>query len=499
MGRGRIGAADPTVCPGITIGVLAVGPRALDPVAVTAAAAVDLCMLQGVWDVVGEEQHEQAVERLLTSYRAIPASATVRLTKSTSNLFRTRTRTSAPGLDVSGLHGVVTIDAAAGTADVQGMCTYEHLVGVTLPRGFIPYVVPQLRTITLGGAVTGLGIESTSFRNGLPHESVLEMDILTGDGRLRTVRPGDDLFDAFPNSYGSLGYATRLRIRLERVPRYVALRHVQFTDPDELTAELARRVQEPSYDEQRVDALDGVVFEPGEAYLSLATFTDEGGPTSDYTGMEPYFRSIQRRASDRLTMLDYLWRWDTDWFWCSGAFGLHNPRVRRLWPRRWRRSDVYHHLVGLETRYRVKARLDAMRGHAARGRVIQDVEIPVERLPEFLEWFDTHIGMRPVWLCPLRSTRTWPSYPLQPGITYVNVGFWGTVPIEPGAADGDQNRAIEHRVAELGGHKSLYSDAYYDRKTFDLLYDQSFTRRVRKETDPEGRLTELYEKVVVRR
>ena len=41
--------------------------------------------------------------------------------------------------------------------------------------GVVPLVVPQLRTITLGGAVSGLGIESTSFRSGLPRESVLEM------------------------------------------------------------------------------------------------------------------------------------------------------------------------------------------------------------------------------------------------------------------------------------------------------------------------------------
>src|SRR5262245_5635579 len=110
------------------------------------------------------------------------------------------------------------------------MCTYEDLVDATLPFGLIPYVVPQLRTITLGGAVTGLGIESTSFRNGLPHESVLEMDVLTGQGTVVTTRPGEPLFDAFPNSYGSLGYATRLRIELESVPPYVALRHVQFDD-----------------------------------------------------------------------------------------------------------------------------------------------------------------------------------------------------------------------------------------------------------------------------
>ncbi len=450
-------------------------------------------------DLVGPARHDAAVQRLRASYDAIPAGAPVRLAKTTSNLFRTRSRSAAPGLDVSGLTGVIDVDMIAGTADVQGMCTYEDLVDVTLPRGLIPYVVPQLRTITLGGAVTGLGIESTSFRNGLPHESVLEMDVLCGDGEIRTVRPGDDLFDAFPNSYGSLGYATRLRIRLERVPAFVELRHVRFHDLEELARVTAEVVEARQYDAVPVDAVDGVVFGPGEAYLTLARFTAEDGPTSDTTGMEPFYRSIQRLTHDRLTMHDYLWRWDTDWFWCSGAFGLHDPRVRRLWPRRWRRSDVYHRLVGLETRYGLKSRLDRRRGLPDRERVIQDVEVPVERLPDFLTWFDAHVGMRPVWLCPLRSTRDWPSYPLQPGSTYVNVGFWGTVPIEPGARDGDKNRAVEAEVTGLGGHKSLYSDAYYDRETFDLLYDQSFARRVRKHTDPEGRLTELYEKAVGRR
>jgi FAD/FMN-containing dehydrogenase len=465
--------------------------------------------LQGVTDLVGQERHTAAVRRLRASYDAIPLGATVRLAKSTSNLFRPRADAGSAGLDVSGLRGVIDVDMLAGTADVQGMCTYEELVDVTLARGFIPYVVPQLRTITLGGAVTGLGIESTSFRNGLPHESVLEMDVLTGDGEVRTVRPGDELFDAFPNSYGSLGYTTRLRIRLERVPSHVSLRHVPFRDLDALAGCVARVVDEASYDGRRVDAVDGVVFAPDEAYLTLAEFvggsTGGGAPrvVSDYTGMEPYFSSVQRlgRAGepDLLTMYDYLWRWDTDWFWCSRAFGLQNPRIRRLWPRRWRRSDVYHRLVGLEHRYGVMRRIDRARGLPERERVIQDVEVPVANLPAFLTWFDREIGMRPVWLCPLRSTREWPSYPLAPGATYVNVGFWGTVPIGAGAADGDKNRAIEAKVTELDGHKSLYSDAYYDELTFDRLYRQDFTRAVRKETDPDGRLTDLYQKAVGRR
>ncbi len=459
----------------------------------------------GAWD-----QHRAAVERLHASYAAIPPGAPVRLAKRTSNLFRPRAHTDAPGLDVSGLTGVIEVDPAARTAEVQGMCTYEDLVDATLPHGLIPLVVPQLRTITLGGAVTGLGIESTSFRNGLPHESVLEMDVFTGAGEVVTTRPGpdgvhSDLFDTFPNSYGSLGYATRLRIELEPVPAYVALRHVRFDDVGVLAKTIADIVESRSYDGARVDGLDGVAFAPGEYYLTLATWTDDADRTpSDYTGQQVYYRSVQQRAgsgsgTDLLTTYDYLWRWDTDWFWCSGAFGVQHPVVRRLWPRRWRRSDVYHKLVGLDRRLGIADRLDRRAGRPQRERVIQDVEVPVERLGEFLDWFDEDVGMRPVWLCPLISRREWPTYPLEPDATYVNVGFWGTVHVGPDAPNGPRNRAIEERVHELGGHKSLYSEAFYDAETFDQLYDGENLAAVKRRYDPDDRLTSLYDKAVKRR
>jgi len=472
--------------------------------------------------LTGQAAHEAAVARLTASYDAIPAGQSVRLAKKTSNLFRPRTATDAPGLDVSGLGGVISIDDEAQTADVQGMCTYEHLVDATLPHGFIPYVVPQLRTITLGGAVSGLGIESTSFRSGLPHESVVEMDIFTGAGEVVTTRPGDDLFDTFPNSYGSLGYATRLRIRLENVPSYVSLRHVRFDDAGLLSKTITQIMESREYDGVRVDGLDGTAFQPGEYYLTLATWTDTpavvstsstdgrgsthgGGSTrdvrtpSDYTGREIYYRSIQQRDTDLLTMYDYLWRWDTDWFWCSRAFGAQHPVARRLWPRRYKRSDVYYRMVALDHRLHVGAWLDRRKGQPEGERVVQDVEIPVERLGEFLDWFDAEVGMRPVWLCPLVAGRKWPTYPLRPDETYVNVGFWGNVAVGPDASNAPRNRAIEAKVHELDGHKSLYSEAFYDRETFDDLYDGSNLARVKDRYDPDHRLTSLYDKAVRRR
>ena len=104
---------------------------------------------------MGWEQHSAGEARLTESYAALPPAAPVRLAKRTSNLFRGRTALTA-GLDVSGLDGVIEVDG--DVAEVQGMCTYEHLVEVTLAHGRIPLVVPQLRTITLGGAVSGLGL-----------------------------------------------------------------------------------------------------------------------------------------------------------------------------------------------------------------------------------------------------------------------------------------------------------------------------------------------------
>jgi FAD/FMN-containing dehydrogenase len=455
---------------------------------------------------VGWERHREGVARLLASYAALDEGAPVRLAKKTSNLFRPR-EGRQHGLDVSGLGGVIAIDADRCIAEVQGMCTYEHLADATLRHGLIPLVVPQLRTITLGGAVTGLGIEATSFRSGLPHESVLEMDVLTGAGEVVTVRPDDDLFRTFPNSYGSLGYATRLRIELERVPSHVGLRHVRFSDFGLMAKVIAEITETREWDGVRVDGLDGVVFAPGEGYLTLAQWTS-GGATgglppvcSDYTRQQVYYRSLPQRETDLLTIADYLWRWDTDWFWCSRAFGAQHPVVRRVWPRRWRRSDVYHRLVGLDHRFGIAARLDRRAGRPEAERVVQDVEVPVERLEEFLAWFEEEIGMRPVWLCPLklRDERRWSTYPLEPATTYVNVGFWGAVAVGPDASQAPRNRAIEAEVHRLGGHKSLYSEAFYDRETFDRLYDGPHLAAVKAVYDPDGRLTTLYDKAVKRR
>ncbi len=455
-----------------------------------------------------EALHKQAVAVLLDSYRAIPPGARVRLAKRTSNLFRTRNNNESPGLDVSGLRGVLTVDAEALTADVAGMCTFENLVAATLPHGLAPFVVPQLKTITVGGAATGGGIESTSFRSGLMHESVVEMDVLTGSGDIVTATPSEehsDLFAGFPNSYGTLGYATRLRVRLERIQPFVHLRHLRFSRLEDVQATIAQIARAGEHSGVRVDYLDGVVFSRTESYLTLGTLTDTPGPTSDYTGQQVYYRSIQQRETDRLTIHDYLWRWDTDWFWCSRAFGAQNPTVRRLWPARLRRSSFYWKLVALERRFGIADGIERLHHRPPLERVVQDIEVPVQRTADFVGWFMDTIPIEPVWLCPVRvhpkspgdPAPPWPLYPMPPDTTYVNVGFWSTVPSTPGQP-GATNRLIEEQVRDLGGHKSLYSDSFYTANEFAALYGGPTYRDLKERYDPQSRLPTLYDKAVRR-
>ena len=119
----------------------------------------------------------------------------------------------------------------------------------------------------------------------------------------------------------------------------------------------------------------------------------------------------------------------------------------------------------------------------------------------FLDFFHRDVGISPAWLCPLRQRdpeAVWTLYELDPGTTYVNVGFWGGVAL-PGGVDplsGAVNRLIERTVTELGGRKSLYSTAFYDRDEFDELYNGPAYRTLKHRYDPVARLPGLYEKVV---
>ena len=421
----------------------------------------------------------------------------LRLRKDTSNLFRDRASDGKRGLDVRDFNHVLAVDPARGIVEAEGMVTYDELVAATLARGLMPAVVPELKTITLGGAAAGVGIEASSFKFGLVHETLAELEILVGDGRVLTCRADNehaDLFFGFPNSYGTLGYALKLTAGAIAAKPYVEVTHRRYVKSDEFFAVLGAACTESN------DFVDGVVFGPGDLYVNVGRFADTAPFTSDYTYERIYYRSLKERELDYLTAHDYIWRWDTDWFWCSKNVGAQNPLLRRFYGRQRLGSRTYQRLMRWNARWGVTRALNRWRGGHAES-VIQDVDIPIERADAFLDFFQREIRIYPMWTCPIRGgvqADRFTLYPLKPAQLYVNFGFWDVARRAEAHGTGYLNRLIEDEVARQGGIKSLYSDSYYPPEVFWKLYGGEGYRALKAKYDPAGSFPDLYQKCVMR-
>ncbi|HSS71653.1 MAG TPA: FAD-binding protein, partial [Casimicrobiaceae bacterium] len=269
--------------------------------------------------------------------------------------------------------------------------------------------------------------------------------------------------------------------------------HTRYADPVACFADVARFAADAS-----VDFLDGVVFARDELYLTRGRFADSAPYTSDYTYERIYYRSIRERSSDFLTVHDYLWRWDTDWFWCSKNVGAQHPLLRQLYGRERLNSITYQKIMRWNARWGLTRVLSRFSGVHTES-VIQDVDIPLARAAEFLEFFHTEVGILPIWICPIRAAlpgTAFPLYPLATDTLYVNFGFWDVVRSRTAHPPGFHNRAIERKVGELGGIKSLYSDSYFGEDEFWSIYDRDAYLALKRTYDPRGALPDLYAKVV---
>jgi FAD/FMN-containing dehydrogenase len=256
--------------------------------------------------------------------------------------------------ELGALTQVIVVDAAAGTVDAEGLVSYRALVDATLPYGVMPAVVPTPATTTVAQAITGIGIEATSFREGLVHDTLLEADVLLGSGKLTTCRPDNEhrgRFLALPKSFGALGYLTRARLRTRPVGPVVHVQHRRLASVAQFFAALEAAAAEPG-----VEFLDGMLFGSTDLVLDVARFARHApaGALSEHGSAQTYRRSQHAGSDDWLTVHDWLWRRD------PGA-GRSAPAMPR------------------------------------------GVELPLQRAVEFARLLLQGDGRPPIWICPIRE------------------------------------------------------------------------------------------------
>lgn len=463
------------------------------------------------------EAHDAAVRRIAAQVKTFhEAQKPFRIYHGSTNSTRTSHRRADNTIDTSGLNRVLSVDKTGMTALVEPNVPMDELVDATLAHGLVPPVVMEFPGITAGGGFSGTSGESSSFRYGAFDSTFDWIEIVLADGATARASRTDkaDLFWGAASAFGTLGVVTLLAVRLRPARRYVALRYELVRGGG---AEAAVRRMREHCDAPANDFVDGVAFDAGTTLLCTGRLADElpagEAPRRFTRPSDPWFyiraREVRRLLQeqededavvvDHVPLVDYLFRWDRGGFWVGEyAFAYFrvpfNRVTRRLLDGFMRTRVMYRavHGSGLADAY-----------------MVQDVGVPFARAAEFRTWLDGALGIYPLWLCPLRVRRgddgdaTAAAHGLHAGFgapdapDLVNFGVWGPLRRCPRRAQVvEANRALERKVAELGGMKWLYAHAYYTEDEFWAHYDRPAYDALRAKY-AASHLPSVYDKVRV--
>ncbi|KLU91027.1 hypothetical protein MAPG_09552 [Magnaporthiopsis poae ATCC 64411] len=465
------------------------------------------------------EAHNQAVAAIASRVRQFSErQQPFRIYHGSTNSTRRSDKRPDNTVDTSRLDHVLSVDVnGSGTVVAEPNVPMDALVAATLPHGLVPPVVMEFPGITVGGGFSGTSGESSSFRHGAFDATVVRIEIVLPTGEVahasRTERP--DLFWGAASAFGTLGVVTLLEVRLIAAKPFV-----------ELEYHLARSVAD-SVEQMRVetgrddnDFVDGVVYSPDAVVICAGRMVDalpNGTSQRRFTrARDPWFylhveKHVLPRlrkpgpdgaaAKDYIPLTDYLFRYDRGGFWAARwAFQYFRTPFNRA--TRFALDPLMHtrvmyralHKSGLSDFY-----------------MTQDVGVPLDKAPALAAWLVAEMpGIMPLWLCPLRLRRDGGpnaahglhSSFADPGACpdLLNFGIWGPLP-SPSSSDGRKdvvrlNRALEAKVAELGGKKWLYAQAFYTEDEFWAHYDRASYDALRAKYGA-AYLPSVYDKVKV--
>jgi FAD/FMN-containing dehydrogenase len=432
-------------------------------------------------EALAADPHHEKVARIVRQLRAHTSGRPVSLRKKAVSHQVPKShdlRHHDDKIDVSELTAILSIDPVRRICVAESGVTFVDLVAATLAHGLVPIVVPELKTITIGGAVSGCSIESMSFVHGGFHDTCLEYEVITATGDVMICTPDNEhrlVFQMMHGAFGTLGIVARLTFKLIPAKAYVKLRYETCANVADYQAAIMRH-----FEARDVDFMDGIIHSPACYVLATGDFVDTAPYTSDYSWMKIYYRSTRTRTEDYLTTPDYLFRYDR---------GVTNVRPKsflgRLVLGKFLASSQWLRL-GEKLRWLLRS---------DKPTVTLDVFVPFSRVPEFLTWYEQEFAFYPLWCVPYRRVRDY---------EWLDASFYATLS-DPLFLDlaiygmrqhGPRNyhRLMEDKLRELGGIKTLIAHNYYGEAEFWSIWNKRNYDAVKAITDPRNLFRDLYTK-----
>jgi len=426
-------------------------------------------------------RHEGKVESVVRQLRAHPPGRPVSLRKKavSHQVPKARDRKYTDDkIDIADLDEILEIDPASTTCTAEPGVTFADLVEATMRHRLVPIIVPELKTITVGGAVSGGSLESASFRYGGFHDTCLDYEVVTGTGDVLRCTPDNEhrlIFQMIHGAFGTLGILTRLTFRLVPATPFVHVRYEHHRTLGDYQAAIWRH-----FTARDVDFMDGMIHSPIHWVLSLGRFVDAAPYANRYDWMKVYHRSTATRHEDYLRTPHYFFRYD------NGVTNVH-PRsaLGRLLLGRFLHSSEMLRLAERLHRWLPVERPD----------VTVDLFVPFSRMPPFLRWYEQRVAHYPVWCVPYRRVRDyeWIAPQVFDGVSdplYVDLAVYGMK--QP--AGRNVYRELEEQLPRVNGLKTLISHNYYAPDEFWRVFNQANYAAAKRLTDPENLFRDLYAK-----
>lgn len=381
-------------------------------------------------------------------------------------------------IDVSDLDKIISIDSEKQICVAESGVTFVDLVCATMKRGLVPTVVPELKTITLGGAVAGCSIESMSYKYGGFHDSCLEYEVITAKGDVLICTPDNDnrlLFQMVHGTFGTLGIISKLKFRLIPAKPFVKVVYKKYDNLEDYKSAIWRY-----YKNRDVDFMDGIIHSSAEYVLSLANFVNEAPYAHSYDWTRVYYLSTKNRKEDYLKTPDYFFRYD------KGVTNV-NPKsfLGRLFfgkiinsTRTLRFVEKFRKVIPSE-----------------KIPVTVDVFIPFSKVDDFMDWYKKEVNHFPLWCVPYKLVRgyEWLSGEFldkTEGQLFLDLAIYGMKKND----NKNYYKIIEDKLTEIGGVKTLISNNYYSELDFWKTWNKKNYFKVKRETDPNNIFRDLYNK-----
>ncbi len=440
------------------------------------------------------EQHKQQLAILGKELQG--NTQPIRIAKKTiSNLFRyegSKPDIGSREVDLSKFNKPLYVDTKAKTLEVQGLTTMNNIVDFCLPHGLLPLITPELKHITIGGAIVGIGIESNCYKYGFVHDSLLEADVLLPDGTIVTATATNeysDLFYGLPNSYGTLGYVLRAKIKLRNATKYVSLHTQKYSDSKSLLAAIKRATQDTS-----IDYVESLVYDAKTMFLTVGEQVKtlpNGEKLSSIYGSSIFYKDISKPGDMYLPTKEYIFRYDPEWFWNVPESKFYNL-YRRIAPPALRNSGFFTRYNAFRSRHVSQIETDN-----SLERLIQDWEVPWPQAQGLLDFGLANIDMagHPWLITVIKTPAKATCYPMQANTLYLNLGSYSFVKKLIGKEPYYNTKIMDDYCFEHDGIKMLYSSSFMSQAKFNKIYAGEKYKQLKQKYDSGKLAPTTFEKI----